>query len=370
MLSFSQLTKEVLQEKRCLSLLFLVIFGYTLLFGSLYMQNTVTHVPLAVCNLDEGTEGRRLTQMLTESEDLAVEAQVTAVEQAEDLLEDESVYGIVLVPADFSKQLACGQTARVQLVVNNANTVLGSKVLLGVQEVVGSLESEALAQQRLARGASFMQAHEQAAAIVLSQRVLDNAAGGYVDFFLPLLIFHAVQIAIVFILAPVVCEKKRLWPWPAGALLQRILFWSLLTATLAWLALGLAALLFGMQVYVSLKLALLIFLFAFTMTALAFAVGLWIQRPTFCISATLFYIMPSILFSNAVWPRSSMDKLSLILSYLMPIGYIGDVGRTLLLRGSAPLFMQSVVGLMLFSLLFGSLAWVKIRCSGGLRYAG
>lgn len=365
MWSFGNLLQEVLDEKRCLGLLALIIFGYTLLFGSLFSQNTAKNVQIAVCNLDEGRYGRELVQMLTDSEELKVCAQVATIEEAERRLTDESVVGIVLVPTDFSQQIATAQATKVQLVVNNGNTVLGGAVQLGVQQVVETLNAQALAQQRLANGASYMQAQAQAAAVGLSQRVLDNSTGGYVDFFLPLLILHALQIAIVFILSPMVCSKKQIWTWSAGALLQRILLWALLAFCLTGFTSGLASLLFGMQMHISVELAVIVFSFSVTMTSLAFAVGLWLPRPVLCISATLFYIMPSILFSNALWPRSSMDKLSLLVSYLMPIGYIGDTARTLLLRGSMPLFAQSLAGLLLFSLLFAGLAWEKVRSCGG-----
>lgn len=367
MLSFNHLLQEVVNEKRCIGLLAAVILGYTLLFGSLFSQNTAKQVQIAVCNLDEGSYGRALVQMLTENEELEVQAQVATAEEAEALLKAEAVTGIVLVPTNFSRQIATGQAARAQLVVNNGNTVLGQAVQLGVQQAIGTLDAQLLAQQRLAKGASFMQAQEQAAAVGLSQRVLDNPTGGYVDFFLPLLILHALQIAVVFIIAPLVCAKKQLWQWQLPLLVQRLLLWSLLAFLLTLVAFYLAYLFFAMQLQLSPKLALIVFTFSLSMTSLAFAVGLWLPRPALCISATLFYIMPSILFSNALWPRSSMDKISLILSYLMPIGYAGDTARTLILRGSlsTSLCFQSLAGLVFFSLLFIALAWLKIQRSGG-----
>lgn len=71
--------------------------------------------------------------------------------------------------------------------------------------------------------------------------------------------------------------------------------------------------------------------------------------------------MPSVLFSGAIWPRYFMDAISLLLSYIMPIGYSTNTLRDVLLRGTGPTFASDVGCLLLFTFLMMSSAMWLVR---------
>lgn len=158
----------------CIMLLLPVV--YTLLFGGLFYENTVTHVPVIVCNLDRGASGRQLVQDIAASPDLRITGQINTPEDASHLLARTGNVAVIVIPDDFSQRIAGGDTPAVSLTVDNGNTVLGGVAARAVQQVVSTWDGRIIAQWRMAAG---WQDDEAAAALTLSSRVLGNPAGGY-----------------------------------------------------------------------------------------------------------------------------------------------------------------------------------------------
>ena len=105
--------------------------------------------------------------------------------------------------------------------------------------------------------------------------------------------------------------------------------------------------------------------FVFCMMSFALFVGAWVNIPQKAITLPLFYIMPSVLFAGAIWPRTSMDNFSLFLSYIMPIGYSADNLRSLLVKGSAVNLQHDTTMMLLLGGVFFVLAFIGVK-----RYVG
>lgn len=350
----------ILQKRYMLLFIMSIIIGYTLLFGGLFAENLVKHVPVAVCNLDGANDSRMLVQMLTESNEINVSFQPTSAEDAETLLKNEEIRAVIVIPNNFSRQLETVKSSNVQLLLNNSNTILGTVALNGVNEVISVYNNQILEQKIITAGVETLKA--ESPLITLSSRILYNSTGGYIDFFLPLLIMHSIQIAIVFVLAPMVCQKKlNLIQIGLKRSFQYIAIWTLAIFCIAIIDLILAAEIFSMQLHFSLTLFVILFAFILCMLAFALMIGIWITKPHICITATLFYIMPSIVFTGGMWPRSSMDNISFFLSYIMPLGYTAEPVRDLLLHSQTPLFKEALFGLGSLAMLFLILACLGLR---------
>lgn len=88
------------RRSACIMLLLPVV--YTLLFGGLFYENTVTHVPVIVCNLDRGASGRQLVQDIAASPDLRITGQINTPEDASHLLARTGNVAVIVIPDDFS----------------------------------------------------------------------------------------------------------------------------------------------------------------------------------------------------------------------------------------------------------------------------
>lgn len=338
-------------HKRAMIMLCFIPFLYTLLFGGVFYQNTVLHVPIAICNLDEGKEGETIANELTkisEVDVIAVDEDLTALQT---LMNEQKIYAIVVIPPDFSQKVNRYQSANIEAIANNSNTLIGKTALSGIQSVVGTYSAQKAVLNRVATGSSMANSNNQ---IILSVRNLYNSSGGYEDFFLMILVLHALQIATVFVLAPMfVVEKhilrQRIAQHLYSLIAVRTILYSAIVTCIMLACTLFAYKLFNLQYRSEFgDILCLIMAFSFAMVSFAQAVSSWVKKDTDAITFTVFYIMPSVLFTGAIWPRVSMDSFSYFLSYIMPIAYAANDLRILLLRGYAPLLHQDILCLITF----------------------
>lgn len=320
----------------CIMLLLPVV--YTMLFGGLFYENAVTHVLVVVCNLDDGPSGRQLVQDIAASPDLYITEQVSTADDAHRLLARTGASGVIVIPDDFSRRIAQGDTPAVSLIVDNGNSVLGGTVTRAIQQIVSVWDGRIMAQRRIAAG---WQPEEAGAALTLSSRILGNPAGGYEDFFLVILILHAMQIGTVFTLGPSLVLDIRNQQDRIHHTVAYLLAKGTVALGLDWIALS--ASLAGSMAFLGLtvrsdwiSLSALMAAFLAAIIAFALCMGCWVRRPEQAITYALFYIMPSVLFAGAIWPRYSMDMVSLFISYIIPSGYVVEDARALMVQGVAP----------------------------------
>lgn len=337
-----EIHQMVTVHRRGLCMMVFIPVLYTLLFGGLFSLQTVKEVPIGVVDLDGSRASRALIRALDDSDELAVHEERGTEEEVLEDMDKGLVYAAVIIPKDFETGIHAARPVSVGAVLNNGNTVIGGAAARGIQAVVGTKSAEAAVSQRMAAGQSPDIASLGTGQIQLSFRSLYHTAGGYIDFFLAVLILHAMQIGTVFVLGPMtVLERKRrgaeMGRRPILAAAVKAVVYALVETAVVLISLGGASLAFGLVIKADwLTLTGFTFLFALAITSFSIMAGSWVKTPGQAISYTLFYIMPSVLFSGAIWPRASMDPFSLFLSWIMPIGYAADGARDLLVRGASP----------------------------------
>lgn len=332
-------------------LIFLPII-YTLIFGGLFYKNLVKEIPIIFVNLDDGTQSQKIFQKISDSEDVKIIKIFNDAENIEEKILKNNSNGAVIIPKNFSQNISRGEKISVELIIDNTNTILGGTVTRAIQNIISTFSAEILAEQRIIFGQNFYHAQNF---LTTSTRIFYNPTGGYIDFFLSVLILHSIQIAIVFSVAPSFCKNN-------SKMFEKIFLYSAVGIFSAAICFSIGIKFFGMICRGNfLEILLLIAAFIFCMTNFSILVGAWIKIPHKTIILTLAYIMPSILFTGAIWKRYSMDNLSIILSYLMPIGWAADDLRNLFLKGAAENFLQDFLILIMMSGIFLIFAMIGVK---------
>lgn len=351
--------KYIRFHRRTLAVLIFLPFVYTLLFGGMFYPNVVKSVPIGIVNLDEGPQGRDIVRELQTVPELAVTLTTQDEETGQAALEAQQIDTLVIIPPDFSKDINGYRGTKVAVLTTNTNTLVGGTAMKNIQPVLASYSANIQVQQALASGVS----RPMAPMITMSLRSLYNSTGGYVDFFVAALMVHALQIAVVFTVGPMwYLEKFRrrheLQYHRLAVLVAHVAAYTVIEVLVLSGCLVFSYQFFGLTIRADGG-SLLAILTAFSaaMTAFAFMVGSGVGKITNAVTYPLFYIMPSVLFSGAIWPRYSMDPLSLGLSYIMPIGYSANTLRDLLLRGTAPSLGVDLLFLSGFTMTMIGLAW-------------
>ena len=368
--------EKVLEEVRMMytvhlriaAVLFFIPIIYTLTFCGLFYKNSLTEVPIIICNLDDGFRSQALIRDLYDTPEVAVKFVQMSPMDFEQTIIHEKVSGIVVIPKDYSKNVLSGKASVIELIVDNKNTTLSGTASKAVQSVVGTHNANMVVSHKMAAGWSSAQAQS---GINISSRMLFNPTGGYTDFFVAALILHAGQIATVFTMAPSFSleknfRRRELREFPFTVLAAKLFVYVIyeVAAMAICLAIGLGAFKMICRGDFS-EIMYLVTTFIFCMMCFALFVGSWVKIPQKAITLPLFYIMPSVLFAGAIWPRHSMDNFSLFLSYIMPIGYSADNLRSLLVKGSAANLQHDTAMMLLLGSLFFVLAFIGVK-----RYVG
>lgn len=357
---------QILNGRRVLAILILLPIIFTLCFGELFAKNSLTGVPIIVVNLDDGTRGQKFLRDLSDTPEVKV---ILIDGDAADIEEEIlrlGVSGAIIIPKDYSQKISRGESVSVEVLIDNSNTISGGTVIRAAQSVISAQSAEASVNSRIAAGWSTYRA--QNSAMTLSTRIFYNPTGGYTDFFLTLLIVHSVQIAIVFTLAPAFVEEKKsrreIFERPIEILAEKIFVFTVIEVAIAAVCFAIGIKFFELICRGNFfEMLAIITAFVFAMVSFSLGVSAWFKVAYHTISYTLAYVMPSILFTGAIWPRYSMDNFSLILSYVMPIGHAANDLRNLFLKGVA-FGWETRAGLLI---LFGGIFFVIGVC--GLKFS-
>jgi ABC-2 type transport system permease protein len=82
---------------------------YPVLYNLIYMNGTVDEMPVAVVDLSEGSYSRRYLQKVDASRECEILTYCASMEEAQRLMQQRVVHGIILVPADFDAQIVRGE---------------------------------------------------------------------------------------------------------------------------------------------------------------------------------------------------------------------------------------------------------------------
>lgn len=80
--------------------------AYPLIYKALYWNEQITNVPVAVVDLSNSPQSRQFLHQWNASPDITLTHSCTSMAEAEMLLRNQKVHGIIYFPRDFAKQLA------------------------------------------------------------------------------------------------------------------------------------------------------------------------------------------------------------------------------------------------------------------------
>jgi ABC-2 type transport system permease protein len=342
-----------------LPIILILIFGYGL---SLDVKNA----PLAVVMEDpsptaaEAVAGLQLTPYLSP-------IVLGSMHDAELLMRERKVDGIVRVPADFSRRLAAGD-AHVQVLVHGANAAKASIVL--------RYASGALAQagQRIAdRGGHASGLPSGAGAVTIEERMWFNSANTSTWYLVPGLIVLIMTLVGAFLTALVMAREwergtlESLFVTPVRTveiLLAKII--PYFAIGMVGLALCLAAARFLFAVPMVGSLAVLVFA-AMLYMLVAVAIGLLISSVTrnqFLASqvALLASFLPSLMLSGFLFDLRNVPTAVRWVGQVLPATYFMELIRTLFLAGTVwPLVLRNCAILAGYAVLLLVLARLMTR---------
>ena len=336
---FTQLRRDRLTFGMMLGipLLQIVVFGFL-------VRTEVRDIPLAVVDDARTTESRELLRRLLNTHNFKFVGQLASRDEIDAVLQRGKASAVLVVPPEFSRDIARGTPASAQLVIDASDPLTASSAISGAA-------SAALATQAALSGL----ASARAAPFTLSIRPRYNPALRDAVNIVPGLIGVILTITLVMIMSlSLVRERER------GTLEQLIVTPISKTAVILGKILPFLGIGF-VQVTVVLIAARVIFrvpsegsllllyafalLFMLGMLALGIFMSTLARTQTQALQLSLLVMLPSILLSGFMFPLAAMPRVARIAGSLLPVTHFLTALRGILLKGSgiAALWPQALI---------------------------
>ena len=168
--------------------------AYPFLYKGIYWNEQITDVPVAVVDLSNSTQSRAFLHRWSAAPDIKLTYSCTSMAEAEQLLRNQKVHGIIYFPHDFAKQLAdpLGQ-AHISLYCDMSSFLYMKAVYLSCNRVMLEDMGRIQVDRYEAMGYDKQFSWQLVQAAPYTETALFCESGGYASFLIPavlMLILH------------------------------------------------------------------------------------------------------------------------------------------------------------------------------------
>jgi ABC-2 type transport system permease protein len=310
----------------------IVLVGYALNFD-------VRHIPLVIYDQDRSEQSREFLRVFRQTEYFDYLGSVETYDAVEQMLNTGEADAAVVVPVDFSRDLAIGLDVRVQVLVDGSDANSAGQAVSYASRMMSNYSMRIVTEAMLRAG------REPVLPVDFQPRVWYNPDLTSSKYLLPGLIgFILVLTAVVSTSMTVVREKERgtmeqilVSPVrPLELILGKTIPYLLVSIVAATMILVLGYLLFDIIIHGSI---LLLYLAIFILVVGALAQGLLIstvtdsQQVAFMVSV-FSSLLPSFLLSGFVFPVSNMPTFLQVISNIAVAKFFLAICRGIILKGT------------------------------------
>jgi len=314
--------------------------AYPLIYKALYWNEQITNVPVAVVDLSNSPQSREFLHQWNATPDIRLTHTCTSMAEAEQLLRDQKVHGIIYFPRDFANQLAdpLGQ-AHISLYCDMSSFLYMKAIYLSCNNVM----LESMRNIQLDRYEQMGMDKEFAWALVqdapYTETALFTPTGGYGSFLIPavlVLILHQTLFFGICMLGGT-AREENLDQYSIRSLIGRSMAYFLIYYALAAILLGFFPRLFGIpHIGVIGDILLLMIPYILAVVFFSLCVSVFIRNRE---SGLVILISSSLIFlfmAGISWPKEMIPDAWRYLSFFIPYTWgahgfihINSMGATL-----------------------------------------
>ncbi|MDO6685553.1 MULTISPECIES: ABC transporter permease [unclassified Agarivorans] len=308
--------------------LLLTVFGGLLLYAFLYPQpyikQTSLQQPITVINADGSQLSRQLIRMVNASPLLEVTSQVASIEQAQQLLVERKVGGLLVIPENFYRDVLMGRSPTLSYAGDASYFLVYGTIVQGLAETSATLAAQVKVAKMVVDGVPISLASQLHSPVQLSTNAAFNAHQGYLDYVIPavfIVILHqTLLIAIGLHASP---TKPAIKPnlvrfFPAWKI---VVVRSILFVAIYWLMssfyIGVVLDYYGVHHWANVAdIYKLLLPFLLAASGLAMCIASLLPKRDYATIVGLMTSLPIVFACGFIWPLSSIP---------MPINIIADL---------------------------------------------
>jgi ABC-2 type transport system permease protein len=351
--------KEFLQlfrDRRMLLPLFVAPIIQLILFGYAATVD-VKHIDFVLVDQSRTADSRELATLFTRSGYFDLRAELGSTKEAEDWLQSGRAKAVLVVPEDFAKRLARGESGPVQVLLDGSDANSATIVQNYVALIAAKFQEILLTRAAGTSPGAFN---------AVEPRIWYNPEFKSSFWMVPGVISLVLIISTLVMTAMAITKEREVGTLeqlivspirPAELILGKIIPFVVVGCVDIVLVLTAARLVFGIPLRGSL---LFLFAAAFIFILTTLGIGVFISTISRTqgqvIQSAMFFLMPAFLLSGIFSPIESMPKVIQAVTYVNPLRYFGRIVRDVLLKGSGwailwpEVAVLFVMGVLIFTL--------------------
>lgn len=176
-----------------LSIMILGPFVYFFLYPQPYNNEVIRNIPIGVINQDNTNESRALIRELNATDAIKVTEYFNSVQDAQNALEKHKIYGLVLIPFDYEKNLLAGRQSPIAFYGDASYTLIYGTLATALSKTIANVGANISINNQIAQGVDPTVAKNSIQPFLAVTSVLFNPEIGYATFVIPpvfILILH------------------------------------------------------------------------------------------------------------------------------------------------------------------------------------
>ncbi|MBB2692571.1 UNVERIFIED_ORG: ABC-2 type transport system permease protein [Rhizobium esperanzae] len=314
---------RILSLRPAFSVLVLAAGIYAILYPQPYRGEALRDVPIAVVDLDGTDSSRQFIRRVDASADISVGAELPDEPSAEREVFGRQLYGILVIPQYFERDLLHGRQSPVALYADASYFLIYSRISGGISAVAKSFGVEIETARLIARHVDPAIAVAAADPMPLTTVPLFNPQGGYATYILPaafVLILQQTLLIGVGLLGTLRTDgPAALQAGPLATVLGKLLAYLILQAAVLPFYIIVLPYLYDIPRLGS-PLIVLVFALSFVLSvsALGMVVAALFRSPLTVQLAFAAIGLPFFFLAGFSWPTEAMPKILHYLALLVP----------------------------------------------------
>lgn len=369
--------KLIFSSKSIISVFFLGPLIYSIIYPQPYLPEILRDLPIAVIDQDNSAPSRALIRNIDATDSIKVAVHVDTMQEAKRLIQQEKVYGILIIPFNFAKNITAGRSSPIAFYGNASYILIYNNIATALNNVVTATNSQISVTRQIAQGLDPVLAKSNSVPFTPDMIALFNPQSGYATYVLPasfILILHQILFVSILLASVLTLKSRETQLAELGKKHSRIVASTILSIGRIVAYISIYVLVFGLYilllhyVYGLPDLAtngtLLIFALVFLISTAAFALAVSTLFTKIDEVFLLVVPMSMILFfmSGISWPKELIPEFLRGIAHALP-ATIAMIGLTKITQMGTPL------NLMLFELgNFAVLALIYLSLHIGHHY--
>lgn len=192
-LAYKAEAHTVLRNKGALLILIGAAIIYPIIYSIAYSPELLRELPIALVDRDNTATSRTLAQMINATEQIDFQYHANSLKEAEDMFAANEIYGIVLIPQDFEKDILNGKQTSISSYCDASYLLMYKQTLTGVIQSSMTFAGGVELKRLMVKGSTMDQALNQVQPIQVQFRELYNPSSAYGSFVMPALIIFILQ---------------------------------------------------------------------------------------------------------------------------------------------------------------------------------